>query len=224
MPVPVVIRRILVIQHGADAGNGQRPVGADIPCQVVAAAAEGDRIRELEMKRRLEKRTIIIPNLNRIPLRLRSRVVYIFQTGAAGKRAASNAGHTARDRHTGQAAPVKGIVADGRNMDLKKVRKLSDGRIYTAKQAKENGLIDEIADTYDDAEAKLISDNQLYSCEIYDFRYEPEESLFGGLVSGTERKTGDNSSQGDLAALNDLLEKADTKSIPLEYMCPAVKK
>ena len=117
-----------------------------------------------------------------------------------------------------------GIVADGRDMDLKKVRKLSDGRIYTAKQAKENGLIDEIADTYDDAEAKMLSDNQLYSCEIYDFRYEPEESLFGGLVSGTECKTGDNSSQGDLAALNDLLEKADMNSIPLEYMCPAVKK
>ena len=112
VPVPVVIRRILVIHHGADAGNGQRPVGVDIPCQVIAAAAEGDRIRELEMKRRLEKRAIIIPDLNRIPLRLRSRVVYILQAGAAGKRTASDAGHTARNRHTGQAAPVKGIVAD----------------------------------------------------------------------------------------------------------------
>ena len=109
-------------------------------------------------------------------------------------------------------------------MDLKKVRKLADGRIYTAKQAKENGLIDEIADTYDDAEAKLISDNQLYSCEIYDFRYEPEESLFGGLVSGLERTADDHSGQGDLAALNELIEKADVNSIPLEYMCPAVKK
>lgn len=117
-----------------------------------------------------------------------------------------------------------GIVAEGRNMDLKKVRKLADGRIYTAKQAKENGLIDEIADTYDDAEAKLISDNQLYSCEIYDFRYEPEESLFGGLVSGLERTADDHSGQGDLAALNELIEKADVNSIPLEYMCPAVKK
>ena len=117
-----------------------------------------------------------------------------------------------------------GIVAEGRNMDLKKVRKLADGRIYTAKQAKENGLIDEIADTYDDAEEKLLSDNRLYNCEIYDFRYEPQESILGGLVSGLDRTAGDLSGQGDLAALNELLEKADTNSIPLEYMCPAVKK
>lgn len=117
-----------------------------------------------------------------------------------------------------------GIVADGRNMDLKKVRKLADGRIYTAKQAKENGLIDEIADTYDDVEKEMLSDNRLNGCEIYDFRYEPEESLFGGLVSGLDRTAGEQGGTGDLAALNDLLEKADVNSIPLEYMCPAVKK
>ncbi len=33
-------------------------------------------------------------------------------------------------------------VAKGRNMDLEVVRKLADGRIYTGKQAKENGLVD----------------------------------------------------------------------------------
>lgn len=37
------------------------------------------------------------------------------------------------------------IVATGRNMSEDDVRKLADGRTYTAKQAKENGLIDEIA-------------------------------------------------------------------------------
>lgn len=34
------------------------------------------------------------------------------------------------------------VVADGRKMDVSKVRQLADGRIYTGKQAKENGLID----------------------------------------------------------------------------------
>ena len=36
------------------------------------------------------------------------------------------------------------IVSNGRKMNPKKVRALADGRIYSAKQAKENGLIDEI--------------------------------------------------------------------------------
>ena len=38
-----------------------------------------------------------------------------------------------------------GIVADGRNMSEDAVKQLADGRTYTAKQAKENGLIDEIS-------------------------------------------------------------------------------
>lgn len=38
-----------------------------------------------------------------------------------------------------------GIVSTGRNMDDTKVRELADGRIYSAKQAKENALIDEIS-------------------------------------------------------------------------------
>lgn len=35
-------------------------------------------------------------------------------------------------------------VSDGRKMNKEKVRKLADGRIYSAKQARANGLIDEI--------------------------------------------------------------------------------
>lgn len=37
-----------------------------------------------------------------------------------------------------------GMVADRRHMDIDKVRKLADGRVYTGRQAVENGLIDEI--------------------------------------------------------------------------------
>ena len=36
------------------------------------------------------------------------------------------------------------IVADGRDMSVEDVKKLADGRTYTAKQAKNNGLIDEM--------------------------------------------------------------------------------
>ncbi|MGE5262499.1 MAG: signal peptide peptidase SppA [Acidobacteriota bacterium] len=49
-----------------------------------------------------------------------------------------------------------GIVASGRHMDIAAVKKLADGRIYTGKQAKDNGLVDEIGglDAAVDAAAK----------------------------------------------------------------------
>jgi protease IV len=47
-----------------------------------------------------------------------------------------------------------GDVAKGRKMDLEAVRKLADGRIYTGRQAKENGLVDQIG-TYEDAVTDL---------------------------------------------------------------------
>ena len=52
------------------------------------------------------------------------------------------------------------IVAQGRNMDNNKVRALADGRIYSAKQAMENGLLDEIAD-FEEAKAAFISQQGL---------------------------------------------------------------
>jgi protease-4 len=38
------------------------------------------------------------------------------------------------------------VVARGRRMGVQKVRRLADGRVYTGKQAKENGLVDEFGD------------------------------------------------------------------------------
>ncbi len=42
-----------------------------------------------------------------------------------------------------------GVVAAGRHMEIAAVKKLADGRIYTGKQAKENGLVDEIGNLDD---------------------------------------------------------------------------
>ncbi|MDO8690491.1 MAG: signal peptide peptidase SppA [Dehalococcoidia bacterium] len=39
-----------------------------------------------------------------------------------------------------------GVVAEGRNIPVDKVRELADGRIYTGKQAKDLGLVDEFGD------------------------------------------------------------------------------
>lgn len=58
-----------------------------------------------------------------------------------------------------------GIVAEGRNMPVEDVKKLADGRIYTANQALENGLIDGIMTSEEfDAYVKEQSGvNQLYT-------------------------------------------------------------
>ena len=54
-------------------------------------------------------------------------------------------------------------------MDIKKVKKLADGRIYTARQAKENGLIDEIG-TYQECLDAMKKDNALGAdVQILDF-------------------------------------------------------
>lgn len=50
-----------------------------------------------------------------------------------------------------------GIVTQGRQLDEARVKKLADGRVYTGKQAKEAGLVDELGnlDAAVDAAAKL---------------------------------------------------------------------
>jgi len=73
-------------------------------------------------------------------------------------------------------------AAEGRKMDLAKLESLAGGRIWTGKQAKENGLIDEIG-TLEDAvaEARKIAKLDAKS-EIEEFpkANNPFETLFGG--------------------------------------------
>ena len=74
-----------------------------------------------------------------------------------------------------------GIVADSRHMKLSDVKELADGRVYTAKQAKANGLIDEICST---AEAEdLIKKDFEGSVEFMDYKYNYTAS-FMELLSG----------------------------------------
>ena len=41
------------------------------------------------------------------------------------------------------------VIAQGRNFDYEKAKSLADGRIYTGRQAKEVGLVDELGNMYD---------------------------------------------------------------------------
>lgn len=78
------------------------------------------------------------------------------------------------------------IVAEGRDMSVEEVKKLADGRIYTAKQAVENGLIDGIKTSEE-------FDDYVKSQSGVDNFYEPSSSggylseLFGSLASVKEK-------------------------------------
>lgn len=79
------------------------------------------------------------------------------------------------------------IVAQSRSMEKSEVKKLADGRIYTANQAQKNGLIDIIC-SESQAEDNIISrakDGE--SVKIKVFRYEKKDTLsnlLSGAVSG----------------------------------------
>lgn len=83
------------------------------------------------------------------------------------------------------------IVSKARDMDISKVKELADGRIYTAKQAKENGLIDEVC-SYEAAKediADYLRDEEAKKSEeikFIEYKYQYEEdwlSLLSGVAS-----------------------------------------
>jgi protease-4 len=79
-----------------------------------------------------------------------------------------------------------GIVAEERSLDLGYVRELADGRIYTAMQAIDNGLIDDIGDFY----TALDDMQEVYNldfCDVVTLDYE-YRSLLGTLLgTGAEK-------------------------------------
>ena len=113
------------------------------------------------------------------------------------------------------------IVAEGRSLDEAYVRKVSDGRIYTAAQALELKLIDEVVNTYDDASAEMMKIFDLKDCEIYEFRYEPEYDILSSLIQSIEKLADASSDSGDIEALTELMEK--NNEMPLQYMCEVTK-
>ncbi len=103
-----------------------------------------------------------------------------------------------------------GIVAEGRRMSEEKVRKLADGRVYTAKQAKKNGLVDEIG-TLEDAVADMQQQYGLEGCEISDMEYE-DTSLWGTILGMEEKKN----SKSDVSALLEIMQEQGR--VPVSYM------
>lgn len=92
-----------------------------------------------------------------------------------------------------------GIVAEGRNMDIETVKPIADGRIYSAKQALELGLIDKV-DTYDNMQKEMSDyigeDVMIYTPSV-------EENIFASLFSKMEGLK----SKSDAQVISDYLEK-----------------
>ncbi len=105
------------------------------------------------------------------------------------------------------------IVAEGREMKLEKVKKLADGRIYSALQAKENGLVDEIG-TFDECVQAMKTDYSLGAdCTVLDFISAEDKSL-KSILGVMSENIGDLNSGAaltapqiqELVALNNKLE------------------
>ncbi len=108
-------------------------------------------------------------------------------------------------------------VVSGRNMDEAKVRELADGRIYTANQAKENNLIDEVG-TMQDA----IND-MAYVYALGEINFEPiyfveEVTLFEEL---TGMKAQDLIRKNEVDTLLGLIE--DEMEFEVQYISPIKK-
>ena len=97
------------------------------------------------------------------------------------------------------------IVASARNKSIKEVKALADGRLYTAKQAKENGLIDFIG-TLENAEDRMkerlaivmsLSSDEADQIEFYDYDYVYDPPLmrrfFDSIAGDSLRKALENS-------------------------------
>ena len=90
------------------------------------------------------------------------------------------------------------IVSQSRNLPVDTVKTLADGRVFSAQQAKDAGLIDNIA-TYDQFMETLKSLDEFSYCDFVDAK-NSSSSLFGYLFSQAQMST-DNGIYNKLAEL-----------------------
>lgn len=94
------------------------------------------------------------------------------------------------------------IVAEGRGMDVAAVKQIADGRVYTAKQAKANGLIDEIS-SFEDAKAAMLKENKLDDCTFQNVIYTPKNDIYSLLSQKADTKT--DSASAEIGMAQDIL-------------------
>lgn len=98
-----------------------------------------------------------------------------------------------------------GIVAEGRGMSVEAVKALADGRIYTANQAKANGLIDDVA-SYEAFKKAMREDNGMAEQITFkDHKYTAPKS-WSSLLSQSPLNKLFGMPQGEVAATLSILE------------------
>ena len=94
------------------------------------------------------------------------------------------------------------IVAEGRKMDTSEVKKIADGRIYSAKQAKEINLIDEVGSLED--EKKAFAKEAGFSSDIT--YYTPENDSLSGIFSSLFGAVKDIVPKSDIDLAEDIVQ------------------
>ena len=112
-----------------------------------------------------------------------------------------------------------GIVAKGRDMKTSEVKKLADGRIYTAKQALSNGLIDEIG-TFEEAAADMKAEYKLGDCELEYFE-SPTTTDWTSLLGSAADAIADGAGAVSADALQGLIDM--NGRFEFSYICPIQK-
>ena len=95
-----------------------------------------------------------------------------------------------------------GIVADGRKMDKSAVKKIADGRICSAKQAKEINLVDEVGSLKD--EKKAFAKEAGFSEDIT--YYTPEKDSLSGMFSSIFGAVKDIVPKSDIDLAEDIVQ------------------
>lgn len=102
------------------------------------------------------------------------------------------------------------IVADGRNLPLETVKNLADGRIYTAQQALQNKLIDEIL-TYEEAKTQMNEYfPDLKNLTFSEFRYTKEKNFYNFIFDMYSNAKGSTSK-------SNLVEKIIAEYSQMDY-------
>ncbi|RMG95963.1 MAG: signal peptide peptidase SppA [Chloroflexi bacterium] len=105
------------------------------------------------------------------------------------------------------------VVAEGRNMSEEEVRELADGRIYTGRQALENGLVDELGN---------LEDAIQKAAELGGITGEPRIVEYEHLPSFTEFLTGFSSrlNRSEADAALEVISEFTTPKLEYRYVGP----
>ena len=98
-------------------------------------------------------------------------------------------------------------------MEAERVKQLADGRIYTASQAKNLGLVDEVM-TMDEAKDDMRKLYGLQDAEFLDFEYE-DTSVLGSLFAKLSLPQPEV--KGDVSAVLSFVQ--NQPDMPISYKC-----